>query len=127
MYVSYTTSDFSKRLRLFLSAGINLREREKLFIKLPKGRTYQNWKEIPESISLLKKKTNKTKQIQIQIQAREVLLNMFHVNNHQVGFIPQNVWLLTLNDFMIDFAVENTLLLTRWKLHDPCNAQVQFN
>ena len=124
MYVSYTTSDFSKRLRLFLSAGTNLREREKLFIKLPKGRTYQNWKEIPESISLLKKK-NKTKQI--QIQAREVLLNMFHVNNHQVGFIPQNVWLLTLNDFMIDFAVENTLLLTRWKLHDPCNAQVQFN
>ena len=124
MYVSYTTSDFSKRLRLFLSAGTNLREREKLFIKLPKGRTYQNWKEIPESISLLKKKT-KTKQI--QIQAREVLLNMFHVNNHQVGFIPQNVWLLTLNDFMIDFAVENTLLLTRWKLHDPCNAQVQFN
>ena len=123
MYVSYTTSDFSKRLRLFLSAGTNLREREKLFIKLPKGRTYQNWKEIPESISLLKK--NKTKQI--QIQAREVLLNMFHVNNHQVGFIPQNVWLLTLNDFMIDFAVENTLLLTRWKLHDPCNAQVQFN
>ena len=124
MYVSYTTSDFSKRLRLFLSAGTNLREREKLFIKLPKGRTYQNWKEIPESISLLKNK-NKTKQI--QIQAREVLLNMFHVNNHQVGFIPQNVWLLTLNDFMIDFAVENTLLLTRWKLHDPCNAQVQFN
>ena len=124
MYVSYTTSDFSKRLRLFLSAGTNLREREKLFIKLPKGRTYQNWKEIPESISLLRKK-NKTKQI--QIQAREVLLNMFHVNNHQVGFIPQNVWLLTLNDFMIDFAVENTLLLTRWKLHDPCNAQVQFN
>ena len=117
-------SDFSKRLRLFLSAGTNLREREKLVIKLPKGRTYQNWKEIPESISLLKKK-NKTKQI--QIQAREVLLNMFHVNNHQVGFIPQNVWLLTLNDFMIDFAVENTLLLTRWKLHDPCNAQVQFN
>ena len=42
MYVSYTTSDFSKRLRLFLSAGINLREREKLFIKLNKGRTYQN-------------------------------------------------------------------------------------
>ena len=117
-------SDFSKRLRLFLPAGTNLREREKLFIKLPKGRTYQNWKEIPESISLLKK-TKKTKQI--QIQAREVLLNMFHVNNHQVGFIPQNVWLLTLNDFMIDFAVENTLLLTRWKLHDPCNAQVQFN
>ena len=99
----------------------NLREREKLFIKLAKGRTYQNWKEIPESISLLKK--NK----QIQIQAREVLLNMFHVNNHQVGFVPQNVWLLTLNDFMIDFAVVNTLLLTRWKLHDPCNAQVQFN
>ena len=124
MYVSYTTSDFSKRLRLFLSAGTNLREREKLFIKLPKGRTYQNWKEIPESISLLKKKKNKK---QIQIQAREVLLNMFHVHNHQVGFIPQNVWLLTLNDFMIDFAVENTLLLTRWKLHDPCNAQVQFN
>ena len=62
MYVSYTTSDFSKRLRLFLSAGTNLREREKLFIKLPKGRTYQNWKEIPESISLLKKKKqNKTK------------------------------------------------------------------
>ena len=60
MYVSYTTSDFSKRLRLFLSAGTNLREREKLFIKLPKGRTYQNWKEIPESISLLKKKKNKT-------------------------------------------------------------------
>ena len=118
-------SDFSKRLRLFLSAGTNLREREKLFIKLPKGRTYQNWKEIPESISLLKK--TKTKQKQIQIQAREVLLNMFHVNNHQVGFIPQNVWLLTLNDFMIDFAVVNTLLLTRWKLHDPCNAQVQFN
>ena len=56
-------SDFSKRLRLFLSAGTNLREREKLFIKLPKGRTYQNWKEIPESISLLKKKQkNKTKQ-----------------------------------------------------------------
>ena len=57
-------SDFSKRLRLFLSAGTNLREREKLFIKLPKGRTYQNWKEIPESISLLKKKRkkqNKTK------------------------------------------------------------------
>ena len=54
-------SDFSKRLRLFLSAGTNLREREKLFIKLPKGRTYQNWKEIPESISLLKKKKNKTK------------------------------------------------------------------
>ena len=53
-------SDFSKRLRLFLSAGTNLREREKLFIKLPKGRTYQNWKEIPESISLLKKKKNKT-------------------------------------------------------------------
>ena len=53
-------SDFSKRLRLFLSAGTNLREREKLFIKLPKGRTYQNWKEIPESISLLKKKQNKT-------------------------------------------------------------------
>ena len=60
MYVSYTTSDFSKRLRLFLSAGTNLREREKLFIKLPKGRTYQNWKEIPESILLLKKKQNKT-------------------------------------------------------------------
>ena len=54
-------SDFSKRLRLFLSAGTNLREREKLFIKLPKGRTYQNWKEIPESISLLKKNQNKTK------------------------------------------------------------------
>ena len=47
-------SDFSKRLRLFLSAATNLREREKRFIKLPKGRTYQNWKEIPESISLLK-------------------------------------------------------------------------
>ena len=55
-------SDFSKRLRLFLTAGSNLREREKRFIKLPKGRTYQNWKEIPESISLLKKKKNKTKQ-----------------------------------------------------------------
>ena len=55
-------SDFSKRLRLFLSAGTNLREREKLFIKLPKGRTYQNWKEIPESISLLKNKKTKTKQ-----------------------------------------------------------------
>lgn len=40
----------------------NLREREKLFIKLAKGRTYQNWKEIPEFISLLKKKkTNKNK------------------------------------------------------------------
>jgi len=55
-------SDFSKRLRLFLSAGTNLREREKRFIKLPKGRTYQNWKEIPESISLLKKKNKKQKQ-----------------------------------------------------------------
>ena len=61
MYVSYTTSDFGKRLRLFLSAGTNLREREKLFIKLSKGRTYQNWKEIPESISLLKNKTKQNK------------------------------------------------------------------
>lgn len=54
-------SDFSKRLRLFLSAATNLREREKRFIKLPKGRTYQNWKEIRESISLLKKKTKQNK------------------------------------------------------------------
>ena len=71
MYVSYTTSDFSKRLRLLLSAGINLWEREKLFIKLPKGRTYQNWKEIPESISLLKKK-NKTKQNKYKYKYKHV-------------------------------------------------------